>query len=189
MSHTKHEPQPVKTEKPAVPVTTRVIQDLRDKSEAGVAKYGVPLHTFNGRRPLVDAYQEALDLAQYLKQAIMEEDIEAGRDSLWMTDIDLALGDQHYGDMIRIRDLEAAMRRQSEDHASEMNRLQAQLTRQNLVTISDRNKLEATQQLLETARNDISKLINLNSSCIEFGYLDMPESDLLDMLMERYPSD
>jgi hypothetical protein len=38
----------------------------------GIAKYGTPLQTFNGRDPLIDAYQEALDLAVYLKQAIME---------------------------------------------------------------------------------------------------------------------
>lgn len=120
MTDVTHEPSPVTTNKPAVPVTTRVIQDLRDKSEAGVAKYGVPLHTFNGRKPLRDAYQEALDLAQYLKQALMEEDIESGADEMWVTDIDLALGDQHYKDLVRIRDLERAMARQSADHAFEL---------------------------------------------------------------------
>src|SRR5215217_3039422 len=100
-----HEPMPVTTDKPVVPVTPRVIQDLRDKSEAGVEKYGVPLHTYNGRNPLRDAYQEALDLAQYLKQALMEQDIAEGRDALWLMDTDLGLMEVHYQDSIRIKGL------------------------------------------------------------------------------------
>jgi hypothetical protein len=38
----------------------------------GKAKYGTELKTHNGRKALVDAYQEALDLCLYLKQALME---------------------------------------------------------------------------------------------------------------------
>lgn len=38
----------------------------------GRQKYGTPLTADNGRDPLVDAYQEALDLVVYLRQAIEE---------------------------------------------------------------------------------------------------------------------
>lgn len=51
-----------------------VIEDLRVRSDAGRAKYGTPLQAGNGRDALLDAYQEALDLAMYLRQAICERD-------------------------------------------------------------------------------------------------------------------
>ncbi len=51
-----------------------VIEDMQERHAAGVAKYGTPLQPNNGRNSLVDAYQEALDLAVYLKNAIMERE-------------------------------------------------------------------------------------------------------------------
>jgi hypothetical protein len=66
---TEYEPPP----KPATgDLWKEVIADMEARRDMGVAKYGTPLQTFNGRDPLIDAYQEALDLAVYLKQAIME---------------------------------------------------------------------------------------------------------------------
>jgi len=53
-------------------VTAQVIEDIRARSEMGRRKYGTVLRTDNGRDALMDAYQEALDLCCYLKQAIME---------------------------------------------------------------------------------------------------------------------
>lgn len=50
-----------------------VISDLRERAQHGQAKYGVRLQAHNGRVALVDAYQEALDLAQYLRQEIEEK--------------------------------------------------------------------------------------------------------------------
>lgn len=50
-----------------------VIEDMRASDMAGRAKYGVPLTAGNGRDALVYAYQEALDLAVYLRQAIAED--------------------------------------------------------------------------------------------------------------------
>jgi len=47
-------------------------EDLRARAEAGKAKYGTYLRTFNGRYALMDAYQEALDLVMYLVQANLE---------------------------------------------------------------------------------------------------------------------
>ncbi|MFZ2809415.1 MAG: hypothetical protein WAZ60_23775 [Desulfosalsimonadaceae bacterium] len=49
-----------------------VIHDLRERDEVGTKKYGTTLQSHNGRNALIDAYQEALDLAMYLRQAIEE---------------------------------------------------------------------------------------------------------------------
>ena len=54
------------------PVLPEVIADLQLRAEMGTLKYGTLLKTNNGRDALVDAYQEALDLVMYLKQALME---------------------------------------------------------------------------------------------------------------------
>ena len=54
-------------------MTQLVIADLLEREKRGIAKYGRTLETFNGRNALQDAYEEALDLAQYLKQGIMEQ--------------------------------------------------------------------------------------------------------------------
>lgn len=49
-----------------------VIQDMAARKELGIQKYGTALQPFNGRDALMDAYQEALDLCMYLRQAIEE---------------------------------------------------------------------------------------------------------------------
>jgi hypothetical protein len=49
-----------------------VADDLRERKAFGLRKYGTTLTTHNGRDPLVDAYEEALDLCVYLRQAIEE---------------------------------------------------------------------------------------------------------------------
>jgi hypothetical protein len=54
------------------PVWELVIEDMRERDRVGRREYGTPLQPFNGRDALVDAYQEALDLAVYLRQAIEE---------------------------------------------------------------------------------------------------------------------
>lgn len=64
-------PQP-----PPSPGKTRIVdlvlQDLVQRAEVGRIKYGTYLYSDNGRDPLIDAYQEALDLCMYLRQAIEE---------------------------------------------------------------------------------------------------------------------
>jgi hypothetical protein len=50
----------------------RVLQDMKDRNQQGIQKYGVPLVTFNGRNPLVDLYQELLDAVVYTEQYLME---------------------------------------------------------------------------------------------------------------------
>lgn len=51
-----------------------VLTDLTARNEVGRATYGGTLRPFNGRDALWDAYEEALDLAVYLRQAIYERD-------------------------------------------------------------------------------------------------------------------
>ena len=50
-----------------------VIGDMIDRRSSGITKYGKPLQTHNGRNSLVDAYQEILDAAVYLRQKIQED--------------------------------------------------------------------------------------------------------------------
>ena len=54
------------------PVWDLVIQDMRDRDQVGRERYGMPLQAHNGRDALVDAYQEVLDAAVYLRQEIEE---------------------------------------------------------------------------------------------------------------------
>lgn len=54
----------------------RVDDDMRARDQEGRRKYGTPLQAGNGRDALTDAYQEALDLAVYLRQAIEERKAE-----------------------------------------------------------------------------------------------------------------
>lgn len=56
------------------PVWDQVINDMANRDKLGRERYGVPLQPFNGRDALQDAYEEALDLVVYLKQAIIERD-------------------------------------------------------------------------------------------------------------------
>lgn len=57
-----------------VPVWDLVVADMRERGASGRAKYGTPLQTHNGRRALVAAYQELLDLVVYLRQEIAERE-------------------------------------------------------------------------------------------------------------------
>lgn len=51
-----------------------LIEDIKKRKELGEKKYGEPLKAFNGRNALIDAYQEVLDLAVYLRQEIEERE-------------------------------------------------------------------------------------------------------------------
>lgn len=53
-----------------------VVQDIQKRAEAGKLRYGTYLQANNGRDALKDAYEEALDLAMYLRQ-LMEESVTA----------------------------------------------------------------------------------------------------------------
>ncbi|MFA5722585.1 MAG: hypothetical protein WC940_03420 [Candidatus Paceibacterota bacterium] len=53
-----------------------VVQDFKDRAEFGFKKYQTYLKTNNGRDALMDAYQEAIDLVMYLRQAILEREMK-----------------------------------------------------------------------------------------------------------------
>lgn len=72
LSLNKKEPMPVKNDHSAV--WDLVIGDMEQRDKIGAIRYGTRLQPFNGRDVLTDAYQEALDLVVYLRQAIYERD-------------------------------------------------------------------------------------------------------------------
>jgi hypothetical protein len=59
------------------PETVAQLVDDLDKREAvGIVRYGVSLQVHNGRDPIRDAYEEVLDLCQYLRQAMARGNAE-----------------------------------------------------------------------------------------------------------------
>jgi hypothetical protein len=58
-------------------VQDRIIAAMHESKAVGAERYGTPLRTFNGRRGLQDAAEEARDLYVYLTKLQMEA--EAGR--------------------------------------------------------------------------------------------------------------
>ena len=69
---TAPEPDPKPSTHPAV--WDLVIADMQARDRMGGAHYKTRLQPFNGRSALIDAYQEALDLAVYLRQVIYEQE-------------------------------------------------------------------------------------------------------------------
>jgi hypothetical protein len=65
-------PEPPPKENTSRPIWELVIEDMGRRDHEGRRRYGTPLQAGNGRDALVDAYQEALDLCVYLRQAIEE---------------------------------------------------------------------------------------------------------------------
>ena len=51
-------------------IQSKVRADLVKREKLGIERYGTALYPNNGRRALQDAYEEALDLACYLRQAL-----------------------------------------------------------------------------------------------------------------------
>jgi hypothetical protein len=64
------QPAPTPSDRPSIQSLVRA--DLEEREQVGIQRYGTPLQAHHGRNALVDAYQEALDLACYLRQAIEE---------------------------------------------------------------------------------------------------------------------
>lgn len=65
--------QPVPKNNNSLPTWEIVVEDMIKRDVMGRSKYGTPLQPFNGRNSLQDAYEEVLDLAVYLKNAILEQ--------------------------------------------------------------------------------------------------------------------
>ena len=68
----EYQPEPSRGEQVVVDV---VLADIRERAEAGKKRYGHYLEANNGRSALWDAYQEAIDLVMYLRQALLEEEL------------------------------------------------------------------------------------------------------------------
>lgn len=51
-----------------------VLTDFARRNEVGLVEYGVTMQPHDGRDSLWDAYEEALDLAVYLRKLIWERD-------------------------------------------------------------------------------------------------------------------
>ncbi len=64
------QPAPLPSAGPAV--WPLVLADMYERDRIGRHRYGTPLQAHNGRDALTDAYQECLDMAVYLRQAIEE---------------------------------------------------------------------------------------------------------------------
>lgn len=66
------QPTPKPNNHPAIwPI---VIDEMKKRDQLGRQRYGTPLQPFNGRDSLMDAYEEVLDLAVYIRTAIYELD-------------------------------------------------------------------------------------------------------------------
>jgi hypothetical protein len=70
------QPRPIPTD--GASIHDLVALDIAGRKAKGEAYYGSPLQAHNGRDALQDAYEEALDLACYLKQALIER-VQSGR--------------------------------------------------------------------------------------------------------------
>lgn len=68
----EHQIDPVINDKPCI--QDMVIADIEARKQVGIERYGTVLQPFNGRSALMDAYQEALDLCQYLRQMLYEQE-------------------------------------------------------------------------------------------------------------------
>jgi len=68
----QEQPDPTPNAHPAV--WPLVMVDMAGRDKVGRERYGTPLQPHNGRDTLRDAYEEALDLAVYLRTALYERD-------------------------------------------------------------------------------------------------------------------
>jgi hypothetical protein len=75
----------------------KIIVDMKDRDEVGFKRYGTRLQPFNGRHALIDAYQEFLDGAVYLRQFL-----EENQDPI---DPLIILYNQHLSNMLQLRKL------------------------------------------------------------------------------------
>jgi hypothetical protein len=69
-----HVEQPTPVPNNSEPIQDLVMRDIGERKRLGIERYGVALQAGNGRDMLRDAYEEALDLAIYLRGAIAERD-------------------------------------------------------------------------------------------------------------------
>ena len=66
------QPLPIRSTSPDI--SDLVVVDLEARKKVGISRYGRALQAHNGRDAMRDAYEEALDLCNYLRQMIYERD-------------------------------------------------------------------------------------------------------------------
>lgn len=66
------QPLPVVNDAPYV--ADALVDFIEQRKAIGIERYGTPLQPNNGRDALRDAFEEAVDLATYLAQVIIERD-------------------------------------------------------------------------------------------------------------------
>lgn len=73
---TKQRPgdQPLPTTNDQPYVQDQVMAYIERRKQVGISRYGTALQPNNGRDALMDAFEEVIDLAQYLAQVIIERD-------------------------------------------------------------------------------------------------------------------
>ena len=71
----KPQPPPQPPADPSAPAVWDLVKfDMEARDATGLRRYGTRLKPGNGRDALTDAYEEALDLVVYLRQALFERD-------------------------------------------------------------------------------------------------------------------
>lgn len=65
--------QPMPPKGKGLSVQELVRRDLEEREKVGIERYRTALYPHNGRNALLDAYQECLDMACYLRQALEEQ--------------------------------------------------------------------------------------------------------------------
>jgi hypothetical protein len=58
------------------PVQAVLIEALKQRMQFGLKKYGRPLETNNGRDPLLDMWEEMLDMVSYFTQFVLEQGVK-----------------------------------------------------------------------------------------------------------------
>lgn len=81
------EKQPDPKPNDSTPIYQLMVRDVEQRAEYGKRTYETYLQAHNGRDALRDAYEEALDLALYLKQALVERDYTASGDLQFAAEI------------------------------------------------------------------------------------------------------
>lgn len=79
------EDQPLPIVNDSSDIQSMVISDIVKRRELGIQRYGTALQAHNGRDMLQDAYEEAIDLAIYLRGCIEERDTSKAKSEEYFT--------------------------------------------------------------------------------------------------------
>jgi hypothetical protein len=110
--HSRVTDQPAPVPNDGTPIWELVVADMHARDQLGRERYGTPLQAGNGRDALRDAYEETLDLAVYLRQALAERDAKQIQHTITLTIVpDLTVVraefDKVLAEVSRLHDIEA----------------------------------------------------------------------------------